>query len=119
MGRSLKAIGNPHDIADLISSQRSEIRALTEALQTEKANKQRDMSHAMKSMDCQLHASRNGALYERHKLGMEYETLKSAMEQQLGASERDRDESTRQLHEYYAAELKAKTDCYEVRNRCM
>lgn len=61
--RSLKEIGSPHDIASLISSQRSEIRSLTESLQSERASKQRDMSHAMKSMDCQLHASRTGIMF--------------------------------------------------------
>ena len=112
--RSLKAIGNPRDIAHLISSQKAEIRTLTDSLQTERANKQRDMSHAMKSMDCQLHASRNGALNERHQLGLEYETLKTDMSQQLERSERDRDEATQKLHAYYAAELNAKSDHYEV-----
>lgn len=110
---SLKSIGNPQDIASLVSSQKLEIRALKEALQTEKANKQRDMSHAMKSMDCQLHASRNGALNERQKLGLEYETLKADMKQKLDDLHTKKDEDIRKLHEYYAGELKSKTDYYE------
>ena len=68
----------------------------------------------MKSMDCQLHASRNGALNERQKLGMEYEKLKCSMEEKLANCEREKDEEIRQLHQYYATELKAKADYHEV-----
>mmetsp|Transcript_12644 Transcript_12644/g.23427 ORF Transcript_12644/g.23427 Transcript_12644/m.23427 type:complete len:457 (+) Transcript_12644:103-1473(+) len=111
---SLKVIGSPHDIADVIKSQRNELCRLEEELLNERANKHRDMSHAMKSMDCQLHASRNGALNERHKLSMEYETLQLEMQQRLAAQEREWDESMAKLHEYYAAELAAKTVHYEA-----
>lgn len=114
VSRSLKVIGNPHDIASLIKTQRDEIRLLEEQLQDERANKQRDMSHAMRSMDCQLHASRNGALNERHKLGIEHETLRAEMELRLANELREHDRNTTELHEFYSAELSAKTAHYEV-----
>jgi hypothetical protein len=112
---SLKSIGSPQDIANLISVQKSEIARLTEALAGERASKQRDMSYAMKSMDCQLHASRNGALHERQQLGQDYENLKLEMKCELDANDRERIKEIQQLHEHYATELKLKTAFYEVR----
>jgi hypothetical protein len=84
-------------------------------LAVERANKQRDMSYAMKSMDCQLHASRNGALYERQQLDKKFETLKLKMKDQLDLTEKDRIESMHQLRDHYNTELKLKCDFYEVK----
>lgn len=92
---SLGAMGSPKAIAALVASQSREISKLKADLESEKINRETDVTGILRSMDSQLHAYRNSVMNDRRQ-------QKALFDQQL----LDYDHKLADLQESFEAERK-------------
>lgn len=84
---SLKGLGNPAAIADLIQKQKKQIHDLTKALSAEKTMHEKDVSDALRSMNAQLQASRNSSVLERQQIALTHATEEEELKRKLAILE--------------------------------
>mmetsp|Transcript_5023 Transcript_5023/g.7675 ORF Transcript_5023/g.7675 Transcript_5023/m.7675 type:complete len:432 (-) Transcript_5023:143-1438(-) len=102
---SLKRLGGPEEIAQVIYSQEDEISRLRKELDAEKGAKNDDLENIKMSMDHQLHASRVGALGERQHLAMEFNTMKAKMQAQLDECQKKCAAEVKRLNQEHKSEI--------------
>lgn len=91
---SLGAIGSPKAIAQLVASQSKEIQRLKMELETEKINRENDVSGILRSMDAQLHTYRTSVMNDRKQ-------QKNLYDHQLA----DRDDKAKKMKDSYELQI--------------
>lgn len=91
---SLGAIGSPKAIAQLVASQSKEIQRLKMELESEKINRENDVSGILRSMDSQLHTYRNSVMNDRKQ-------QKNLFDHQLV----EHDEKTKKIIDSYESQI--------------
>jgi hypothetical protein len=114
----LKEIGGPDDIANYLLEKEEENDRLRSELCAEREKKDQDLQNVMRSMDYQLHASRNGALSERQQLTQDFRSMAEQLEKDMRVRETKHNQEVTNLHDQYTAEIKALRETYEVRVIC-
>lgn len=110
----LKEIGGPDDIANFIMEKEGELKRLQLELDAERADKDKDLENVMRSMDYQLHASRNGALSERQQLTHEFKTMAAKLESDMRLNNTKQKLEISKLHDHYEAEISKLHQHYQV-----
>jgi hypothetical protein len=91
---TLGAIGSPKAIAQLVASQSKEIQRLKMELETEKINRENDVSGILRSMDAQLHTYRTSVMNDRKQ-------QKTLFDQQLA----DQESKTKKMKDSYETQI--------------
>lgn len=111
---TLKEIGGPDDIANYIQDKEAENDRLRSELNFERKNKDQDLQNVMRSMDYQLHASRNGALSERQKLTHDFRSMAEQLEKEMACTATKHKLEILNLHEHYGVEIRTLRQNFEV-----
>jgi hypothetical protein len=102
---SLKSIGSPNAIVKLLNEQAEENDKLRAALESAEKIRERDTVNILRSMNVQLHASRTGAIGERHQLNVEIKNMQEEHALELQNAEKKRLLDLRELENFYTNEI--------------